>query len=193
MERRSPFPTKYTRFYVPVGSIRFLNTLGGNIVLTDDNQNPLVRYEYDVFGAIRDELADSELAVVKSAADALRKIGSNWLISGNMTWRARRDLLADSDPRRQAALAIAAIGAPAKEMVPVLVKMFRNQRSQPAALDRAVEDALVSIGESSVPALIPLLEDKDHWTRYSVSKLLKRIGTPEALRAVEAYEQRKNN
>ena len=131
--------------------------------------------------------------VLREGLSTKPKYNSNWLISGNMTWRARRDLLADSDPRRQAALAIAAIGAPAKEMVPVLVKMFRNQRSQPAALDRAVEDALVSIGESSVPALIPLLEDKDHWTRYSVSKLLKRIGTPEALRAVEAYEQRKNN
>ena len=109
-----------------------------------------------------------------------------------LTRRARRDPEIDGDPRRQAALAIAAIGAPAKEMVPVLVKMFRNERTQ-YDLKRAVADALVSIGESSVPALIPVLEDKDYMTRYHVSKLLKRIGTPEALRAVEAYEQRKNN
>ena len=131
--------------------------------------------------------------VLRKGLSTKPKFNSNRLISGNMTWRARRDLMADSDPRRQAALAIAAIGAPAREMVPVLVKMFRNHHSQYAELDRAVEDALVSIGESSVPALIPLLEDKDHWTRYSVSKLLKRIGTPKALRAVEAYEQRENN
>ena len=45
-----------------MGSIRFLNTLGGNIVLTDDNQNPLVRYEYDVFDAIRDEVGASDNA-----------------------------------------------------------------------------------------------------------------------------------
>ena len=32
-----------------------LNALGSNIVLTDDNQNVLARYEYDVFGAIRAE------------------------------------------------------------------------------------------------------------------------------------------
>ena len=101
--------------------------------------------------------------------------------------------MADSDPRRQAALAIAAIGAPAKEMIPVLVKMFRNHHRQYAELDRAVADALANIGAPSVPALIPLLEDEDYWTRYEASKLLKRIGTPEALRAVEAYEQRKNN
>ena len=32
-----------------------VNALGSNIVLTDDNQKVLVRYEYDVFGAIRSE------------------------------------------------------------------------------------------------------------------------------------------
>lgn len=102
-------------------------------------------------------------------------------------------LVLDGDPRRQAALAIAAIGAPAKEMVPVLVKMYRNHHRQPAALNRAVEDALANIGAPSVSALIPALEDENYMTRDKVSNLLKRIGTPEALRAVEAYEQRKNN
>ena len=34
--------------------------MGGNIVLTDDNQNVLVRYEYDVFGAIRNETGTSD-------------------------------------------------------------------------------------------------------------------------------------
>ena len=37
-----------------------LNALGSNIVSTDDNQNVLVRYEYDVFGAIRNETATSD-------------------------------------------------------------------------------------------------------------------------------------
>jgi HEAT repeat protein len=101
--------------------------------------------------------------------------------------------IVDGDPRRQAALAIAAIGAPAKEMVPVLVKMCRNHDRQYAALDRAVEDALANIGAPSVSALIPVLENENYMTRDKVSKLLKRIGTSEALRAVEAYEQRKNN
>ena len=35
-------------------------TLGSNIVLTDDNQNVLARYEYDVFGAIRSETGTSD-------------------------------------------------------------------------------------------------------------------------------------
>ena len=34
--------------------------MGSNIVLTDDNQNILVRYEYDVFGAIRSETGTSD-------------------------------------------------------------------------------------------------------------------------------------
>ena len=37
-----------------------LNALGSNIVLTNDNQNVLVRYEYDVFGAIRSETGTSD-------------------------------------------------------------------------------------------------------------------------------------
>ena len=37
-----------------------VNALEGNIVLTDDNQNVLVRYEYDVFGAIRNETGPSD-------------------------------------------------------------------------------------------------------------------------------------
>ena len=37
-----------------------LNALGSNIVLTDDNQKVLVRYEYDVFGAIRAETGTSD-------------------------------------------------------------------------------------------------------------------------------------
>ena len=36
------------------------NTLGSNIILTDDNKNVLVRYEYDVFGAVRSETGTSD-------------------------------------------------------------------------------------------------------------------------------------
>ena len=130
--------------------------------------------------------------VLRTGLSTEPKSNTNWRIQGSMTRRARRDPVADGDPRRQAALAIAAIGAPAKEMVPVLVEMF-SQRRLPRLLDRAVEDALASIGESSVPALIPVLEHKHYQISHNAYLLLKRIGTPEALRAVEAYEQRKNN
>ena len=36
------------------------NALGGNISLIDDNRKILVRYEYDVFGAIRSETGTSD-------------------------------------------------------------------------------------------------------------------------------------
>ena len=42
------------------GALDAPNPLGSNIVLTDDNQNVLARYEYDVFGAIRSETGTSE-------------------------------------------------------------------------------------------------------------------------------------
>ena len=37
-----------------------INALGSNIVLTDDDQNVIVRYEYDVFGAVRAETGTSD-------------------------------------------------------------------------------------------------------------------------------------
>ena len=37
-----------------------INALGSNIVSTDDNQNVLVRYEYEVFGAIRNQTGTSD-------------------------------------------------------------------------------------------------------------------------------------
>ena len=43
-----------------LGAPPHVNALGSNIVSTDDNQNVLVRYEYDVFGAIRSETGTSD-------------------------------------------------------------------------------------------------------------------------------------
>ena len=93
-------------------------------------------------------------------------------------------------PQREAVVAIAAIGEPAKEVVPVLVKIYKNRR---IPYNTDVANALANIGAPSVPALIPALEDKHHETRHNVSELLKRIDTPEALKAVKAYEQRENH
>ncbi|MYE88625.1 hypothetical protein F4X33_06485 [Candidatus Poribacteria bacterium] len=59
-----------------------LNALGSNIVLTDDNQNVLVRYEYDVFGAIRAETG---------ASDNTRKFtGKEWDADSNLYYFAAR-------------------------------------------------------------------------------------------------------
>ena len=60
----------------------YLNAWGSNIVLTDDNQNPLVRYEYDVFGAIRNEVG---------ASDNTRKFtGKEWDADSNLYYFAAR-------------------------------------------------------------------------------------------------------
>ena len=45
---------------------------------------------------------------------------------------------------------------------------------------------------SNVPALANLLADSELAVAKSAADALRKIGTPEALRAVEAYEQREN-
>ncbi len=52
----------------------FPNTLGSHIVLTDDHKNVLVRYEYDVFSAIRSETGTSDN--VRESFPACRGRGS---------------------------------------------------------------------------------------------------------------------
>ena len=47
-------------FFVCGRRVASPNALGSNIVSTDDNQNVLVRCEYDVFGAIRSETGTSD-------------------------------------------------------------------------------------------------------------------------------------
>ena len=63
---------------------RFLHTnaLGSNIVLTDDNQNALARYEYDVFGAIRSETGTS--------ADTRKFTGKEFDADSNLYYYAAR-------------------------------------------------------------------------------------------------------
>ena len=51
--RNLPFFVSKSAWYSDV------NALGSNIVLADDDQNVIVRYEYDVFGAIRSEVGTS--------------------------------------------------------------------------------------------------------------------------------------
>ena len=47
-------------FLFSVGAPPHVNALGSNIVLTDDDQNVLARYEYEVFDAIRNQTGTSD-------------------------------------------------------------------------------------------------------------------------------------
>ncbi len=59
-----------------------VNALGSNIVSTDDNQNVLVRYEYDVFGAIRSE--------TDTSADTRKFTGKEFDADSNLYYCAAR-------------------------------------------------------------------------------------------------------
>lgn len=54
--------------------------------------------------------------------------------------------------------------------------------------NHAVSPALEKIGAPAVPALIILLDDKNHVVRSDAKMTLKAIGTPEALAALERHE-----
>ena len=72
------------------------------------------------------------------------------------------------------------------------VPIYYNRTMSPRTygLGRALEDAIVRIGEPSVPKFIETLAD-ERWLIYSTSfDLLKRIGTPEAMKAIEGFEGR---
>ena len=92
----------------------------------------------------------------------------------------------DYDHRNNAAKALGEMGEAAHEAAPVLIN--RTMRPRTYGLGRALEDAIVRIGEPSVPKLIETLAD-ERWRVYSTSfDLLKRIGTPEAMEAIEGFE-----
>ena len=78
------------------------------------------------------------------------------------------------------------MGEAAHEAAPVLINRIMRPRTY--GLGRALDDAIVRIGEPSVPRLIKMLAD-ERWRVYSKSfDLLKRIGTPEAMEAIEGFE-----
>ncbi len=92
------------------------------------------------------------------------------------------------DHRSNAAKALGEMGEAAHEAAPVLIDLIMNPRDYIPI--RTIKDAIVRIGEPSVPKLIETLTDK-RWPFYTKSfHLLKRIGTPEAMKAIEGFEGR---
>ena len=92
----------------------------------------------------------------------------------------------DYDHRINAAKALGEMGEAAHEAASVLIN--RTMKPRTYGLGRALEEAIVRIGDPSVPKLIETLAD-ERWGVYSTSfDLLKRIGTPEAMKAIEGFE-----
>jgi HEAT repeat protein len=95
----------------------------------------------------------------------------------------------EDDPNRgNAALAIGKVGPAAKDAVPSLIHLLHNG---PSSSRGAAALGLGGIGPSAeevVPALIQALGDSDGYVRKRAAEALTRIGTPEAL---EALNQRR--
>ena len=94
----------------------------------------------------------------------------------------------DRDHRINAAEALGEMGEAAHEAAPVLINRVMKPRTY--GLGRALEEAIVRIGEPSVPKLIETLKDERRSIYATSFDLLKRIGTPEAMQAIEGFEGR---
>ena len=57
----------------------------------------------------------------------------------------------------------------------------------------SIFEQLMKFGNRVVPDLIQMLESEHETIRFHASQVLKQIGTPEALKAVEEYEKRKQD
>jgi len=74
--------------------------------------------------------------------------------------------------------------------VPALIQLLEDKDQEWTVRYRAAQ-ALGEIGEGAkdvVPALIQALQDQDDRVRALAAETLERIGTPEALKAVEEYQ-----
>ena len=83
--------------------------------------------------------------------------------------------------------------AAAKAAVPALTNTLEGTDSYVRKRAAIVLGQMGREAESAVPALVNLLADSELAVAKSAADALRKIGTPEALRAVEAYEQRENN
>src|SRR6185503_648443 len=98
---------------------------------------------------------------------------------------ALAELLADADYniRRNAAGALAQIGAAAADAVPALVEALRLDDTGPVAAE-----SLAKVGQAAVPALGAALNDDDETRRRHAAYALTLIGTPTALDALRTAE-----
>jgi HEAT repeat protein len=71
-----------------------------------------------------------------------------------------------------------------------LAALLADLRGRYAVPRKKATDALVEMGESAVPPLIETLTHKNPEAQEAAADALTRIGTPEALTAVENWKKR---
>ena len=93
----------------------------------------------------------------------------------------------DKTVRQKAANALGQMGESAQAAIPALAHVLRNDEDK--TVRGVAAFALGQMGDAAVPALIPLLNEPA--LRLKVAKTLRQIGTPEALKAIEATESKR--
>ena len=100
------------------------------------------------------------------------------------------------DVRMNAVRALGKIGTPeaikaAEDAIPFLIQQLQNDQDKWVRMLAAM--ALGPIGEgavNAVPTLIQAFQDPHATVRQGAAEALEKIGTPEALKAVEEYQSR---
>ena len=86
----------------------------------------------------------------------------------------------------QASQALGEIGEAAQAAVPRLTEALGSNKY----IRESAAQALSQIGEPAVPSLIKILSNDDYEVREIAAWALRKIQTPEAMKAVEEYEKR---
>jgi HEAT repeat protein len=74
---------------------------------------------------------------------------------------------------------------------PRIAHLLHDLGSRYAIPRRKAIDALVAIGADAVPGLITELSDKNPDAQVAAAEVLERIGTPDALAALNAWRARR--
>jgi len=136
--------------------------------------------ELGAVGAVADALHDPEAAVRLAAAETLGEMRSPAALTPLLL--ALQDT--DAEVRAAAARALGWLQEPAA--VPHLLRALREAHE---GMRRAAADGLAALGAPAVPALIPLLEDRDPAMRRAIAAVLARLRDVRAVPALVAALQ----
>ena len=142
--------------------------------------------------ALIQELQDEDKSVRENAAWALGGIGPKAEAAVPALIQALQD--ENEDVRSYTSEALKSIGTPDALQA---AQEFQTQKVEMLIEELQIEDAaeviseLVKIGKAAVPTLIQLLQDKNRGTRESSEWVLRQIGTPDALQALNVFQKQK--
>ncbi|MCG3206149.1 MAG: hypothetical protein KCHDKBKB_02876 [Elusimicrobia bacterium] len=132
-----------------------------------------------------DRLVSEDSSTQDAAIQELRKLD---LKSKKKLVKPLLDVLSTNKFRKHipAVYALGEIGPAAEVAVPKLIDVLKEYAGyNEGGQAEAAPDALIKIGNASVPPLVPLLDDQNLEVRWLAQHTLKSIGSPDAKAALK--------